>query len=92
MIKSISHLVYVSVFETFFILNACLAFCFQVSKHNYFWQDILLGLFILNLSFVAKLKLNVFESSQVDYVMFSWFTPIVFHLILHIQRFLVMGS
>ena len=33
------------------------------------------------------LKLNVFESSLVDYVMFWWFEPIAFHLILHIQRF-----
>ena len=33
-----------------------------------------------------------FESPQMDYVMFLWFEPITFHLILHIQRFLVITN
>ena len=51
-----------SVLETFFVLNAfhCAfpTFHFQVSKTQLF----LLGLLILNLSFVRVLKLNVLES------------------------------
>ena len=55
----------------------------------YFCYDFFVGFVGSNFNFVANL-LNVFQSLQVDYVMFWWFKPIAFHFILHIQRFLVI--
>ena len=69
---------------------AFLAFCRILSKcrkHNYFLLDFLL---ILNL--LRILKLYIFESSHADCVMFWWFEPITFLIILHIQRFLVITN
>ena len=83
---------FMSVFKTFFILNAfhCefLAFCFQLSKAQLFLLRLLLG---LNSSFVAKLEVGSWIS-QMDYFMFWWFKPITFHLILHTQRSLVITN
>ena len=59
-------------------------FVFKWRKHEYFCCDFKFKFRIL--------KLNVFECLQVDYVMFWWFKPIAFHLILHIQRFWLSQS
>ena len=52
------------VFETFLVLNAFYCafshFAFKCQKHNYFCCDFLLGLLILNLSFVANFEVVYF--------------------------------
>ena len=72
MIKSPIQFV-LSVFQTFLILNvfrcAFLAFCFQVSKTKLFLLGLSVGFVDFKLSFVLRiLKLYIFESSQMDYV------------------------
>ena len=76
-----------------FLMHSIVHFShFVFEKTIMFVLRLLLSLLILNLSFVVNLKLNVFEWSQMDYFMFWWFKPIVFHIIMHIQRFLVITN